>query len=275
MPEEDQKSQNGGFIDRLMSMSNDSIVKTVFMTVLVCLVCAVVVATAAVALKEKQELNKVVDVQQNILQVAGLDDDSMSIEERFALIDAQVVDLNTGEYVSDIDVERYDQRLAAKDPEQSVVLTKDEDIAGIKRRANYAKVYLVKDNDDKISKIVLPVHGYGLWSTLYGFVSVETDASTVYRVKFYDHAETPGLGGEVDNPSWRSSWSGKQFFDENGEYDLKVIKGSVNPNSQDANYQIDGLAGATLTSRGVDNLFKYWLSDQGFGPYLDKLRSDG
>ena len=275
MPEEDQNKQASGFLGRLMSMSNDSIVKTVFMTVLVCFVCAIVVATAAIALKEKQDLNKVVDVQQNILQVAGLDDDSMTIEERFTFIDAQVVDLATGEYVSDIDVEAYDQRLAAKDPEQSVVLTKDQDVAGIKRRANYAKVYLVKDNNDQINKIILPVHGYGLWSTLYGFVSVETDASTVYRVKFYDHAETPGLGGEVDNPNWRSIWTGKQFFDENGDYDLRVIKGSVNPNSQNANYQVDGLAGATLTSRGVDNLFKYWLSDQGFGPYLDKLRSDG
>ena len=84
MPEDDQKNQSSGMFGRLMSMSNDSIAKTVFMTVLVCLVCAVVVATAAVALKEKQETNKLVDKQQNILQVAGLDDESMSVEDRFS-----------------------------------------------------------------------------------------------------------------------------------------------------------------------------------------------
>ncbi len=279
MPEEDQKPDNqtqaSGLLGRLMSMPNDSMVKTVFMTVLVCLVCAVIVATAAVGLREKQETNKLVDKQQNILQVAGLDDESKSVQERFESIDTRVVDLATGEYVDDVDIVTYDQRMAARDPEQSVELTKDQDIAGIGRRANYAKVYLVKDDNDQVDKIVLPVHGYGLWSTLYGFVSLETDASTIYRVKFYDHAETPGLGGEVDNPNWRSIWTGKQFYDENGEYDFSIAKGSVNPNSPDANYQVDGLAGATLTSRGVDNLFKYWLSDQGFGPYLDKLRTEG
>ena len=167
----------------------------------------------------------------------------------------------------------YDQRKAAKDPEQNIELTKDQDIAGIGSRAKLAKVYLVRDESDTVNKVILPVHGYGLWSTLYGFVSVEMDASTVYRVKFYDHAETPGLGGEVDNPNWRSIWTGKQFFDDQGEYDLKIVKGSVVAGNPNADHQVDGLAGATLTSRGVDNLFKYWLSDEGFGPYLDKLRS--
>ncbi len=277
MPEEDQKSDNqtkqGGFLGRLLSMPNDSIVKTVFMTVMVCLVCAIVVATAAVALKEKQEINKLVDVRKNILQVAGLDDDSMSMEDRFALIDTKIVDLETGEYVDELDVDTFDQRVAAKDPEQSVELSDDEDIAGIGRRANYAKVYLVKDDSDQVNKVILPVHGYGLWSTLYGFISLETDLSTIYRVIFYEHGETPGLGGEVDNPNWRAVWNGKQLFDENGEYNFHLVKGSVNPANAQADYQVDGLAGATLTTNGVSNLFKYWLTDQGFGPYIDKLRT--
>lgn len=274
MPEENQQDKKaGGFIGRILSMPNDSIPKTVLMTVAVCLVCAVFVATAAVGLKERQEVNKLVDKQQNILQVAGLDDDSMSVEERFELIETRLVNLDTGEYVEGLDPSEYEQRLASKDPEQSIKLTKDEDIAGIGRRANYAKVYLVKPDGENISKIVLPVHGYGLWSTLYGFVSLETDASTVYRVKFYEHAETPGLGGEVDNPSWRSIWTGKKLFNEQGEYQLDVIKGAVVSGNQKEAYQVDGLAGATLTSRGVDNLFEYWFSDQGFAQYLEKWQT--
>ena len=274
MPEDNQQDNSkGGFIGRIMSLSNDSIPKTVLMTVAVCVVCAIFVATAAVALKERQENNKLVDKQQNILQVAGLDDDSMTVEERFELIETRLVDLDTGEYAEGIDPAEYDQRLASKDPEQSIELTKDQDIAGIGSRAKYAKVYLVKPDGENISKIVLPVHGYGLWSTLYGFISLETDASTVYRVKFYDHAETPGLGGEVDNPNWRSIWTGKKLFNDQGEYDLDVIKGAVVTGNPNADYQVDGLAGATLTSRGVDNLFKYWFSDQGFGQYLNKWQS--
>ena len=274
MPEEDkQKQQASGMFGRIMSLSNDSIPKTVLMTVVVCLVCAVVVATAAVALKDRQETNKLLDKQQNILQVAGLDDDSKTIEQRFEQIETRLVDLDSGEYVEGIDPGEYDQRQASKDPEQSIKLTKDIDIAGIGSRAKYAKVYLVKEDGENVSKIILPVHGYGLWSTLYGFVSLETDASTVYRVKFYDHAETPGLGGEVDNPNWRSIWTGKKFFNDAGEYGMKIIKGAVVTGNPNENYQVDGLGGATLTSRGVDNLFKYWLSDQGFGQYLDKFRS--
>ena len=274
MPEDNQQKQgNGGMFNRIMSLSNDSIAKTVLMTVVVCLVCAVVVATSAVALKDRQETNKLLDKQQNILQVAGLDDESMSIEQRFELIETRIVDLETGEYVDDIDIGLFDQRKASKDPEQSIKLTKDQDIAGIGSRAKYAKVYLVKADGENISKIILPVHGYGLWSTLYGFVSLETDASTVYRVKFYDHAETPGLGGEVDNPNWRSIWTGKKLFNDQGDYDLDVIKGAVVTGNPNADYQVDGLAGATLTSRGVDNLFKYWFSDQGFAQYLDKWQS--
>ena len=274
MPEEDkQESQASGMIGRIMSLSNDSMPKTVLMTVAVCLVCAIVVATAAVALKDRQETNKLLDKQQNILQVAGLDDESKTIEQRFEQIETRLVDLETGEYAEDIDPADYDQRQASKDPEQSIKLSKDEDIAGLGSRAKYAKVYLVKEDGENISKLILPVHGYGLWSTMYGFVSLEPDASTVYRVKFYDHGETPGLGGEVDNPNWRSIWSGKKFFNDDGEYDLEIIKGAVVAGNPNETYQIDGLGGATLTSRGVDNLFKYWLSDQGFGQYLDKFRS--
>lgn len=274
MPEENQQEQQtGGFLSRIMSLSNDSIPKTVLMTVAVCVVCAVFVATSAVVLKQRQETNKLVDKQQNILQVAGLDDDSMTVEQRFELIETRLVDLDTGEYVEGVDPAEYDERQASKDPEQSIKLTKDQDIASIGSRAKYAKIYLVKPDGENVSKIVLPVHGYGLWSTLYGFVSLETDGSTVYRLKFYDHAETPGLGGEVDNPSWRSIWKGKKLFNDQGEYELDVIKGAVVTGNPNADYQVDGLAGATLTSRGVENLFKYWFSDQGYALYLDKWQS--
>lgn len=274
MPEDNQQQENnGGFLKRIMTLPNDSMPKTVAITVAVCLVCAIFVAASAVVLKERQERNKLVDKQQNILQVAGLDDESMSVEERFEFIETRLVDLETGEYAEGVDPAEYDQRLASRDPEQSVDLSKNEDIAGIGRRAKYAKVYLVKPDGENVSKIVLPVHGYGLWSTLYGFVSLETDGNTIYRLKFYDHAETPGLGGEVDNPSWRSIWNGKKLYNEQGEYELDVVKGEVVPSNPNVDYQIDGLAGATLTSRGVENLFKYWFSDTGYAQYLDKWQS--
>jgi len=82
-----------------------------------------------------------------------------------------------------MDVAQYDQRKAAKDPAQSVAIPKDKDIAHIRVKAKVAKVFLVKEGG-VIKSIILPVHGYGLWSTLYGFLSLEADGQTVQSINF-------------------------------------------------------------------------------------------
>ena len=122
-----------------------------------------------------------------------------------------------------------------------------------------------------LDKVVIPIHGYGLWSTLYGFLALESDLQTISGITFYEHGETAGLGGEVDNPAWKSQWQGKTLY-EAGEVRLEVLKGTVNPASADAKYQVDGLSGATLTSRGVNNLISYWMGEDGFGPVLQDIR---
>ena len=151
----------------------------------------------------------------------------------------------------------------------SEALSGDEDIASIKRQADYAPVYAVKADDGSIRCYILPIHGYGLWSTLYGFIAIEPDAQTVYGLGFYDHAETPGLGGEVDNPKWKAQWPGKKLYNEQGELAIEVVKsGQV----KDPEHQVDGLAGASLTTMGVSHLVRFWMSEAGFGPFLDKLK---
>ncbi len=255
-----------------LRMSNDSTAKTIIVALLLCLVCSIVVSTAAVALKPIQLQNKSLDKKRNILQVAGLYQEGKSIENLFEGVEAKVVDLATGEYAENIRPDKFDQRKAAKDPTQNVLIPLDQDIAHIKQRAKYATVYLVKD-DGNTKYFILPVHGYGLWSTLYGFLVLEKDANTVYGLQFYEHAETPGLGGEVDNPHWREKWKGKQVYDSTGHPNIEVVRGSVDMSRSEAGHQVDGLAGATLTSRGVTYLLQYWLSEQGFGPYLQKVRT--
>jgi Na+-transporting NADH:ubiquinone oxidoreductase subunit C len=123
-----------------------------------------------------------------------------------------------------------------------------------------------------IEKIILPIKGYGLWSTLYGFLALESDLQTVAGIGFYEHAETPGLGGEIDNPNWKASWVGKQAYNQ-GEFAITVLKGRVDLDRAGSESQIDGLAGATLTTKGVDNLLKYWLGEQGFQPLISYLKS--
>ena len=250
-----------------MSSNNESVQKTITVALVLCLVCAVVVSSAAVILRPAQAVNEKANMQMNILQAAGLYDPQQSIQEQFQIVTTRFVNLETGEFVEGMDAERYNQRKASKDPSMNRVLSGEEDIASIKRQAKIAKIYLV-ENGDQIEKIILPIHGYGLWSTLYGFMALEGDGNTVAGLGFYEHAETPGLGGEVDNPNWKAQWTGKQVY--NGEaVALRLVKGGADRSDS---YGVDALSGATLTSRGVDNLLKFWMSDSGFKPFLDNLK---
>jgi Na+-transporting NADH:ubiquinone oxidoreductase subunit C len=263
------------YAEKILSLSNDSLEKTIAVALSLSFVCAILVSFSAVALKPLQIENKAMDMKRNILDVAGLLTEDTDIHQAFAqLVEEKLVDLETGEYVEDMDPAAYDQRKAAKDPELSVAIPPEKDIAHIRRKAKIAKVYLVKKGD-KIDSIILPVHGYGLWSTMYGFLALEADGQTVKSINFYDQAETPGLGGEVVNPNWRALWKGKKVYDENGNVALTLVKGSVDSSRPDADYKVDGLAGATLTSNGVSNLIKFWLGEEGFKRYLDKIRTNG
>jgi Na+-transporting NADH:ubiquinone oxidoreductase subunit C len=255
-----------------MAINKDSVSGTLIVAVLVCLICGVFVAAAAVGLRPVQDQNRVLDKRLNILQAAGLYEAGMDVEAAFERIERRFVDLESGEYVEMPD--NYDQRKAAKNPNASTALKGDEDIASIRRRPNVAEVYLSVDDGGDVQVIILPISGYGLWSTLHGFVALQADVNTVAGLGFYEHAETPGLGGEVDNPRWKGQWPGKQLFNDSGELAIEVIKGTVDTSSDKAVHQVDGLAGATLTTKGVDNLVQFWLGENGFGPYLARLRAD-
>lgn len=258
-----------------MSSNKDSIGNTIKTAFLVCLVCSIVVSFSAIALRPLQDINKVREVKKNILAAAGLYDESLSVEEQFGAITTRVVDLRTGKYATDMDVETYDQRKASKDPAQSEKLVAADDIASIKRLENYAKVYAVEENG-QLKTLILPVRGYALWSTLWGFVALESDLNTVVGLGFYEHAETPGLGGEIDNPKWKAIWPGKQIFDANGDVAVYIKKGSVDSSiSVEKTHAIDGLSGATLTSNGVTNLLNFWLGNDGFAPFLNNLKAGG
>ncbi len=252
--------------------SNDTIKKTISVALLLCIVCSVVVSTASVVLKPLQVANKEMDFKRNILSAAGLLEEGKSIDEMFEPIETRVVDLQTGRFTDEIDTESFDQRASVKDPKLSDALSAEDDIASLSRREKYAKVYLVKA-DSGLQTVILPISGYGLWGTMYGFLAVEADMNTIVGLGFYDHKETPGLGAEIDNPKWQAVWKGKEIYGADGAVAFDVLKGSVVSGNPNAKYQVDGLSGSTLTSNGVDNMMKFWLGDNGYGPFLNKLKA--
>ena len=250
----------------------DSVGNTIKVALLLCIVCSVFVSAAAVLLRPAQQANKDLDRKTNILAAAGLLKPGVSIEEQFASITAKAVDLDTGKFTDAVDVLVYDQRKAGKDSSLSDELSDQEDIAKISRRIKYGVVYMV-EGDQGIEKVILPIKGSGLWSTLYGFLALEADLNTVAGIGFYEHAETPGLGGEVDNPLWKAKWVGKLVYGDDTGVALGVIKGEVDLSRPAAIHQIDGLSGATLTSKGVHNLIRFWLGENGFEPFLVNLKN--
>ncbi len=254
-------------------MARESVSKTFVVAIVLAAACSLLVSGAAIGLRSMQEANKVRDRKKNILIVAGLYDAKAAVEKSFQQIEPRVVDLATGEYAAEdqFDPETFDQRAAAKDPNLSVKIPSEKDLAGIGRREKYSLVYLVK-KDDKLDQVILPVDGKGLWSTLYGFLALDGDLNTVKGITFYEHAETPGLGGEVDNPTWKAKWAGKKVYDDKGGVQLVVVKGVADESSP---HQVDGLSGATLTANGVTNLVQYWLGDDGFKKLLERLKSQG
>jgi len=241
--------------------SRDSIANTLLVAIGLSFVCSILVATTAVVLKPVQQRNEDEFRQRIILEVAGLMQPDVSIETLFAAIETRMVEIDSGDYVAD---------LSAADSALSVAIPAESDIANIRQRAVYSPVYLVREGGE-LRQIILPVHGSGLWSTMYGYLSVGTDGNTVNGLRFYSHAETPGLGDQVDKPAWRAQWVGKQLYDDNGVARIEVVRGVAQ--DRNSRYEIDGLSGATLTGRGVSQLVRFWVGPQGFGPYLQKIQS--
>lgn len=233
----------------------------------ICLVAALVVSTAAVVLRPYQDENRMVFRQQNVLQAAGMYEPGMDVARAFERIERRFVELDSGEY-ADLP-ESFDLIRAARDPAMSRPL--DNDPAGIGRRADYGEVFLARDEDGRLTRVILPVQGYGLWSTMYGFLALEPDLNTIAGISFFEHGETPGLGGEIENPNWQRGWVGTRIRDERDEVAFRVSRGRTPEGAADADYRIDGLSGATITANGVESMVRFWVGERGFGPYLARL----
>ena len=278
-------------------MATDTIKKTVGVALGVCLVCSVLVSIAFVQLKPVQDRNKELDKLKNILQAGGIRaDGSGDIKADYEKnIVPVIVDLASGSVVTEPDEklkpENFDIEALAKDPAYSSPIPPREDLASIKRRPDKMIVYNVLDpeGNGEIVKRIFPLYGRGLWSTMYGLLALDRDMETIRGFTFYKHEETPGLGGEVDNPRWKELWNGKKAFSISGDrIDLKieVIKGQAVKGRPEAESQIDGLSGSTLTTRGIDNLVRFWLGyngrewgKTGYGPYIknlvEQMKEDG
>lgn len=234
---------------------------------LICAICSTVISVAAVSLNDRQQRNRELDKKRSVLLAARIVQDGQSvsadeIEQAFGEIESVVLNLESGETLTG-------EAAAEFTPESSGTMDPGSNTAGITEVPTQVQVFLVKENG-KLDMVVLPIYGKGLWGTLYGYLAVGADGETIEGITYYNHKETPGLGGEVDNPKWKNRWPGRQIYGPQGDVKIAVKKGAAGPVDEDP-YHVDGLSGATITSRGVTNMLQFWLSDDYFGSYLDKL----
>ena len=252
--------------------NKDSIRNTIFIGLGLCLICAAVISFIAVGLKQLQKQNIILDQQKKIVAAANLEDFYGSVSDAYNSIEEIIIDLDTGNF-TDLDPSGYDLSKELQDNSKYINLSSAEDIATIKVRENYSKVFL-EYRDDELNTVILPVRGYGLWGILYGYLAISNDLNTIVGLEFYEHKETPGLGAEIDNPAWKALWNGKKLFDEEGNLLIEVIKGKVAANDMESTYKVDGLSGATLTSNGVTNLLAFWLGELGYSKFLLSLKEE-
>ncbi len=211
---------------------------TLGFTALVTIVLGIMLSVAATSLKERQQLNVELDIKKNILRALNI---TGPTEVKQTAEDIQILfDNNIRGIVVDADG-------------NPVADLKPEDIDP-KTMTGLYPVYEKVVNGSTVG-YALPISGKGLWSTCYGYLALESDCNTVMGLTFYQHGETPGLGGEIEKEWFTSNFIGKQIFNPAGELvSIQIVKGVVNEKSPEAYHQVDGISGSTLTGKGL-NIF--------------------
>ena len=243
----------------------------------VCGVCAIIVSTTAVQLKPMVERNERLAIQEQVLALAGVSEEGIlsddDIEAAYKTrIEPRIIELDSGLLAEGVDAAGWDQQARMADPSTSVAAP--ENAARVRRLPNQSVVYFVKGEGGGPDKVILPIQGQGLWGTLYGYLAVASDGQTIDGLTFYKHKETPGLGGEVDNPKWKAKWPGKLAFGDLGSDPKqwkKVQIAVLKAGGEGKQHGVDSLSGATITSNGVTYLLHFWLGDHGFGPYIQNV----
>ncbi|MFA5700064.1 MAG: NADH:ubiquinone reductase (Na(+)-transporting) subunit C [Desulfuromonas sp.] len=249
-------------------MSNDSILKTFLVVFLLCIVCSVLVCLAALVRIDREAYNQLLETRSTVLAAGGYDEElaaGASADELFANFEMKILNVDTGEIATDINAEEFNPKAAMDNPDMVVAIPPAYDIANLKQRPKFVRIFVDKSK----GQVVLPIYGPGMWGVMYAYLGVANDGTTINGLKFYQHSETPGLGAEIERPRFQNQWVGKKLYSNSGNLAIKVVKnGRFDPNAADAPYTIDGLAGATVTGDKVQDMVQYWFSDNGYGKFL-------
>ncbi len=254
-------------------MNRNSPLYTVVFTVVVCAICSVLVASAYAMLGERQRADAAVFRMLDILRLTGLAGSDEALErdeivDRSRAINPRAVDTESWRFDDRVDAQLFDQREAARDPATSRAAPPND--AGVRRIPDHMIVYERLDENGKFEQILLPIQGQGYGGPMHGFLSLGPDLNTVTDIIFYEHQETPTLGGRIDRPEWRGAWVGRRVFDASGNVALQLVADPGPPDTDP--YRVDAITRASVTTGGVQSMINFWMGPDGFGPFLEQYR---
>lgn len=259
-------------------MNTDKPANALLIVVMVAFLCSVLVSLSAVGLRPIQERNQLIERSRNIVSLSGLVEAGTELTDDEVLdalgqMDIRVIDVDAGDFDDSINPADFDARAARNDPSMSVAIAPEDDLANLGRRSRHEVVYLAYEQEE-LKRVIFPIVGQGMWSTLYGYLAVDSDLSTIAASTFYEQAETAGLGDRITDPAWLATWTGVRIYGDDGSFRFRVAAGPVKPGSAAARHQVDGISGATVTGNAVSRLVAYWFGPDGYGPFIDNLRAN-
>lgn len=218
--------------------------------------CGAILAFASISLKDKQDANIALEQKGNILSTVTTLEEGANIEQLYSKrIKGFVIDYN-GNEVPNLEPSKVSVPSEYKKKPEERVLPVYE--------------FINETDSSKVEAVVLPVYGYGLWNNIWGFVALESDFNTLRGVKFAHAGETPGLGARIESEEIQVRYKGKKVFENDVLMSIIMMKGEGN-NYSDDHHRVDGMSGATLTAKGVNNMMKDYFSC--YAKYLDKKKS--
>ena len=213
---------------------------------IVCVTCSLLLSGTAAVLKKRQEYNIELDRKLNVLKAFGVE---VVNAKGKRIVSADEVEAYFADHISERILDR--DTGSVLEGATSNELTSDD----LKYKTKLP-LYLWSE-DGRTTKYAFPISGYGLWSTLYGYMALEGDLATVVGVTFYKHNETPGLGGEASTPKFLNQFRGKKVWGDGSILPFEVVKGGVDARYPDGcSHCVDGISAATITSNGIQDFIR-------------------
>lgn len=256
-------------------MNNESPIKALLVVTVTALVCSVLVTVAAVTLQPIQKAYQHLERNRTIVEISGLSQNVKQLSDKevvnlFQSIEARIIDLDSGTFNTNFNPDTFDSWQVDDNPELSIVIPTEQDLAKLGHRSRFVTIYLVNDSDT-LNRMILPIKGQGMWSMIYGFIAIEKDLNSIVDISFYQQKETAGIGDKILHPDWQASWKKRKLYDD---HDALQLGSGSSQTAQLSVHQIDAISGATVTVDAVKNMVRYWFGTHGYARFLHAYRKE-